>query len=146
MGAIASGGVRVLNQDVIARANIGDEKVEQVAQQEKEELERREQAYRGDRERLDLENKIVILVDDGLATGASMRAAVEAVKTVQPKKVVVAVPTASAEACGDLKGRVDDAVCAQTPSPFFGVGAWYEEFSQVNDQQVRQILEDSRQS
>lgn len=146
MGAIASGGVRVLNQDVIARANIGDEKVEQVAQKEKEELERREQAYRGDRERLDLENKIVLLVDDGLATGASMRAAVDAVKTSRPKKIIVAVPTASAEACGDLQGRVDDVVCAQTPSPFFGVGAWYEEFSQVNDQQVRQILEDSRQS
>ena len=146
MGAIASGGVRVLNQDVIARANISDEKIEQVAQEEKEELERREQAYRGDRERLDLEDKVVLLVDDGLATGASMRAAVDAVKTSRPKKVVVAVPTASAEACNDLEGRVDDAVCAQTPSPFFGVGAWYKQFSQVNDQEVRQILEDSRQS
>jgi predicted phosphoribosyltransferase len=144
MGAIASGGVRVMNEQVVRSLGISDEQIETVVEREIRELERREQAYRGDRARPDLHGKVVVLVDDGLATGASMRAAVEAVKTQEPDRIVVAVPTAPPETCSDLEDEVEEVVCATTPEPFFGVGAWYADFSQTTDDEVRRLLEIAR--
>jgi putative phosphoribosyl transferase len=139
-GALASGDVRVMNQEIVSNLNVSSDQMKHIIQQESEELERRENAYRGDRERNELEGKIVILVDDGLATGASMRAAVKAVRTHQPKKIVVAVPVAAPETCGEIDKLVDETICFHTPSPFRGVGAWYRDFPQVDDQEVQQIL------
>lgn len=144
MGAIASGGVRVLNQSVINSLNVPSEQIENVAAQEQRELERREQEYRGDAERLDVTGKTAILVDDGLATGASMRAAVQALRLSNPERIVVAVPAAAPSACQDFEEEVDEVVCLITPEPFFGVGAWYEDFSQTTDREVRRLLEEAR--
>lgn len=141
LGAIASGGVRVMNQDIVTSLRVSQRQIEDVAEREKSELERREKKYRGDRDRIELAGKVVILVDDGLATGASMRAAVDAVKSHHPEKVIIAVPTAPPDTCSALKRRVDEMICLETPSPFYGVGAWYESFPQVNDKEVTQILE-----
>jgi putative phosphoribosyl transferase len=141
MGAIASGGVRVLNEDVVRRLDIPASIIDQVASREQKELERRERAYRGDRPSLDVQDRIAILVDDGLATGASMRAAVAGLKRRQPASVIVAVPTAAPETCKDLEDEVDEIVCAITPQPFFGVGLWYDDFSQTTDEVVRDLLE-----
>lgn len=140
MGAIASGGVRVLNDDVVGALDIPKEVVDSVAEREHQELERRERAYRGDRPRPDLENKTVVLVDDGLATGASMRAAVQGVRTQNPRRIIIAVPTAAPETCEGFEEIVDTIVCASTPQPFFGVGAWYEDFTQTTDDEVRELL------
>jgi predicted phosphoribosyltransferase len=140
MGAIASGGARVLNEQVVDRLGIPPEAIEAVTEQERQELERRERAYRGDRPPLDLRDKIVILVDDGLATGASMRAAVAALPAHQPGRVVVAVPVGAAQTCWELRGEVDELVCARQPEPFFAVGAWYDRFEQTTDEVVRELL------
>ncbi len=145
MGAIASGGIRVLNPEAMDFLDIDDRTVEAVAQREKRELERREQAYRGDRPMPNFEGKTVILVDDGLATGASMRAAVEALKTRNPEKIVVAVPAAAPESCAGFQDEVDEVVCVLTPQPFFGVGAWYQDFSQTTDEEVSALLQRARQ-
>ena len=144
MGAIASGGVRVMNEQVVRSLNISNEQIGSVVERERRELDRREQAYRGDRARPDLRGKVVVLVDDGLATGASMRAAVEAVRTQDPHRIVVAVPTAPPETCSDLEAEVEEVVCATTPEPFFGVGAWYADFSQTSDDEVRRLLKLAR--
>jgi putative phosphoribosyl transferase len=144
MGAIASGGVRVMNQSVVRSLGVPSDQIEQVAAQEQRELERREREYRGDAERLDVSGKTAILVDDGLATGASMRAAVEAIRQRNPERIVVAVPTAAPSACREFEREVDDVVCLITPEPFFGVGAWYRDFSQTSDQEVRRLLEEAR--
>jgi len=144
MGAIASGGVRVLNEDVIGPLRIGKETIDRVATGEQAELERRERAYRGDRLWPSVNDRIVILVDDGLATGSTMRAAVVALKQQRPKKLVVAVPIAAAETCIDLRDEVDAIICAVTPRPFFGVGRWYTDFSQTTDEEVRELLGRSR--
>jgi putative phosphoribosyl transferase len=141
MGAISSGGVRVLNEDVIRSLDIPGKEIDRVAAIEQEELEQREHAYRGDRPRRDVRGRTVILVDDGLATGASMRAAVRALQQAGPAAIVVAVPTAPAETCAEFEREVDQVVCAATPRPFFGVGAWYADFSQTTDQEVRELLE-----
>lgn len=141
MGAIASGGVLVLNTGIIQALNISENEVNEAAQREKGELQRREREYRGDRLYPDLHGKIVILIDDGLATGASMRAAVEGVRAQHPEKIVVAVPTGSIEACQQMEQVADEAVCVQTPQPFFGVGMWYDDFAQISDDQVRELLE-----
>jgi putative phosphoribosyl transferase len=141
MGAIASGGVRVLNQDVVQMLDIPDEAIDEVAAQEQQELKRREKLYRGDSDRIRLQNRTVILVDDGLATGASMRAAVDALKAQEPARIVVAVPTAAPQTCQAFEGQVDEVVCALTPQPFMGVGAWYDDFSQTTDEEVRHYLE-----
>ena len=143
MGAIASGGVRVLNRDVVRLLGITDDAIEAVAQREQQELERREDLYRGQRPSVDLRGKTVVLVDDGLATGASMRAAVTAVKAREPSRVVVAVPTAAPEACAEIGHLVDEIVCTATPDPFGGVGAWYEDFSQTSDDEVRRLLNEA---
>ncbi len=143
MGAIASGGVRVMNDDVMATAHIPPERVEQVAEREREELRRREQAYRGDRELLDISGKTAILVDDGLATGASMRAAVRAVRAGHPSEIILAVPTAPARTVREFRKVVDAVVCLVTPSPFFAVGGSYLDFSQTTDEEVRRLLADA---
>jgi putative phosphoribosyl transferase len=141
LGAIASGGIQVLNKGVIADFGIGSEQIQQITAREMRELERREQAYRGKRSAVKVEGKLIILVDDGLATGASMRAAIRALRNLHPNRIVVAVPTASTEACVDLHNEADEMICLQTPVPFMGVGAWYEDFPQVSDDEVRLVLE-----
>lgn len=144
MGAIASGGVRVLNEDVIRMLNIPQDVIDRVAQQELRELQRREQRYRGNFPPPDIRDRTVILVDDGLATGASMRAAITGSRAQFPKRIVVAVPTAAPETCEAFAKEVDEIVCAITPEPFLGVGRWYEDFSQTTDEGVRLFLKDIR--
>ena len=146
MGAIASGGLRVLNDDIVGALNIPEAVVVAVARRERAELERRERAYRGDRPPLDVHGKTVILVDDGLATGSSMRAAVAGLRARQSAQIVVAVPTAAPETCEAFENEVDEVVCAVTPQPFFGVGMWYEDFSQTSDEEVRRLLEEASQT
>lgn len=141
MGAIASGGIRVLNDEVIGRGRIPDAVVERVSAAEQEELARREALYRGDRPAPELAGKVVILVDDGLATGSTMRAAIAAVKLASPQAIVVAVPTAAAFVCRSLEREVDRVVCALTPEPFQAVGLWYEDFSQTTDHEIRELLD-----
>jgi putative phosphoribosyl transferase len=140
MGAIASGGVRVLNDQVIRLLRPSPAVIDRVAAAEQWELDRREREYRGGRPPLDVRGKTVILVDDGLATGSTMRAAVAAVRKLGPDRVVVAVPVGAAETCADFEGEADEAVCAQEPDPFYAVGAWYEDFSQTSDGEVREAL------
>jgi predicted phosphoribosyltransferase len=140
MGAIASGGALVLNRDVVDELGVPDEVVQRVAARESEELRRRAALYRGERPEPELAGRVVILVDDGLATGASMRAAVAAVKSLQPARVVVAVPAAPAPTCAELAREVDELVCLRTPEPFYAVGMWYDDFSQVSDDEVRALL------
>jgi len=140
MGAIASGGVRVINTDVTRALRIPDEVIDRVAEIEARELERRERLYRDNRPFPGLENKIVILIDDGLATGSTMRAAARAVREQHPSRLVVAVPVAAGDTCEALAREVDAVVCAFTPEPFHAVGQWYEEFSQTTDEEVRELL------
>lgn len=140
MGAIASGGVRVLNDEVVAAAAVPPETIEEVAAREHEELARRETMYRGGRSALRVEGKTVILVDDGLATGSSMRAAVRALREQRAAQIVVAVPVAPPATCEELRGEADEVVCACTPEPFVAIGAWYEHFPQVSDGEIRDLL------
>lgn len=140
-GAIASGGVSVVNESLVRALRLSESLIERIAEREQRELERRERLYRGERPAHDLKGKTVIIVDDGLATGASMRAAIEAVKKQLPKKVIVAVPVASRQTCEELKHAADVwCVCAKTPEPFYGVGMWYEDFSQTTDEEVVNLL------
>ena len=141
MGAIASGCVRVLNYDLIQQLGIPPPVIERVTQSEKREIERREALYRDGRPPISPENRAVAVVDDGLATGATMLAAVRALRSQKPRKVVVAVPVASNQACEQFREYVDEIVCAETPEPFIAVGAWYEDFTQVTDDEVRELLE-----
>jgi len=141
MGAIASGGVRVLNADVMEHLRIPNSIVDAVAEREQAELERREREYRGDRPPPDVHGRLVILVDDGLATGSSMRAAAAALREQQPARLVVAVPVAAAATCQEFRSEVDEVVCAMTPEPFYAVGVWYEDFSPNNDDEVRHLLD-----
>jgi predicted phosphoribosyltransferase len=140
MGAIASGDVRVLNTEVLRLTNMTQEDINAVAEREGRELERRERLYRGDRPAADVHDRTVILVDDGLATGASMRAAVMALRSLGPARVVVAVPTGAREVCALLRREADDVVCVETPEPFYAVGGSYAEFSQLTDDEVRDLL------
>lgn len=140
MGAIAGGGVRVINDDVVRMLNIAPQVIEAIAAQEEQELERRSAVYRGHRPPLQLHDRTVILVDDGLATGASMRAAVLAVRAQGPRRVVVAAPVAEEGICREFERLVDDMVCGATPEPFVGVGRWYVDFSQTSDDEVRALL------
>jgi putative phosphoribosyl transferase len=143
IGAIASGGIRVLNNDIVRMLSIPQEVIDFVAQRELLELNRREQSYRGNRPAMEISHRTVILIDDGLATGASMRAAVAGVHTQHPTRVVVAVPTASPEAVDAFRGRVDEIICVMVPEQFYGVGKWYEEFKQIGDEEVRMLLEEA---
>lgn len=140
IGAIASGGIRVLNNDIVRYFKIPEPLIDAVARRELEELERRASAYRGNRPSPDLQGRTVILIDDGLATGASMRAAVAGLRTQSPAQIVVAVPTAAAETCEALEPEVDKLICATTPEPFHGVSRWYEDFSQTTDEEVKTLL------
>jgi predicted phosphoribosyltransferase len=140
MGAIASGGVRVLNDDMVRQLGIPPAVIDYVAQQEAQELERRERAYRGDRPPPEVRGRTVILVDDGLATGASMRAAVLALRRLEPARIVVAVPAAAPEACEEMRRLADEVICAIAPEFFRAVGYWYEDFSQTSDDEVRRLL------
>lgn len=146
MGAIASGGVRVLNHRTIQYLRIPESAIDAVAQNEQRELERREKAYRKNRPAPDVQGKIVILIDDGLATGATMRAAAVALKQMNPAKIVVAVPVAAIETCREFEQEVDAIICAITPEPFYGVGLWYRDFSQTTDDEVRELLNKSGQN
>src|SRR5947207_3878081 len=140
MGAVATGGVRVLNDDIVNGLRIPDDVVDAVTAWQRQELARREQLYRGDRPAPDVRGRTVILVDDGLATGATMHAAIAALRQQQPARIVVAVPTAAPETCQALRAEVDDVVCAITPEPFYSVGLWYEDFSPTTDEEVREFL------
>jgi putative phosphoribosyl transferase len=144
MGAIATGGVRVLNPSLVKALEIPEATIEAVAVQEQKELERRERAYRGDRLALDILGRTVILVDDGLATGATMQAAVQAARTRQAARVVVAVPVGAPEACEELRAKADETVCVHTPAPFQALGQWYADFSQTTDDDVQALLDCSR--
>ena len=140
MGAIASGGVMVLNEDVVAATGIGPDEIEQVASRELETLGAQERAYRGERPAVEIRGQTAIVVDDGLATGATMRAAIKALGEREAGQIVVAVPTAPRETCEALRTVVDEVVCATTPDPFRAVGLWYADFSPVSDEEVRELL------
>ncbi len=141
IGAIATGGVRVLNQGLVRALEMSDEEIDAIAAQEQEELDRREHLYRDDRPAPDVRSRTVILVDDGLATGSTMRAAVAALRLQQPARIVVAVPVGAADTCAELNAEADEAVCARMPQPFRAVGLWYEDFSQTTDAEVHDLLE-----
>jgi predicted phosphoribosyltransferase len=140
MGAIASGGVRVLNRDVVAALRIANRVIDAVAEREARELERRERLYRHGRPAVDVAGRTVILVDDGLATGSTMRAAATALRLRRPARIVIAVPAAPPETCDELRREADEVVCAITPDPFFAVGEWYDDFRQTTDDEVRELL------
>jgi predicted phosphoribosyltransferase len=143
MGAIASGGVRVLNEEVVRWYAVPDSIIDAVARAEQAELERREREYRHGRPLTDLRGRTVILVDDGLATGSTMRAAVEAVRQHSPARVVVAVPVGAPSICEEFADITEETICARTPQPFSAVGQWYRDFSQTTDEEVRELLEKS---
>ena len=143
MGAIASGGVRVLNEDVVRWYGISEAAIERVVREEQEELARRELAYRDGRQAPDLENRVVILIDDGLATGSTMRAAALAVRVHRPARVIIAVPVGASETCAELAAIADEVICANTPEPFSAVGQWYLNFDQTGDDEVRELLQKS---
>src|ERR1700736_1846224 len=140
MGAVATGGVRVLNDQLVERLGIPESLIDAVAARERQELTRRERLYRGNRPPPDVRGRTVILVDDGLATGATMYAAIEALRQQNPARIVVAVPTASPETCEEMKTKADGVICAITPEPFHAVGRWYRDFSQTTDEEVRVLL------
>jgi putative phosphoribosyl transferase len=144
MGAIASGGVRVLNPEVVAHLAIPAQAIEQVAVREQQEMERRERLYRDGRAPPAIEGRTVILVDDGLATGSTMRAGIAALRRLNPARIVAAVPVAAPEVCEQLSGEADEMVCARTPEPFYAVGLWYEDFGQTSDDEVRELLARAR--
>lgn len=140
MGAIASGGVRVINDQVVQMIGVREDVIDAVAERERTELQRREKAYRGDKPPAAVRGATVILVDDGLATGSTMRAAVEAIRRSEPKRVIVAVPVAARETCDEIRQEVDEVVCSMTPEPFHAVGLWYDTFDQTTDDEVRDLL------
>lgn len=146
MGAIASGNVRVLNQNLIRILNIPDELIEQVTTRERHELERREKVYRGTAPPLEVKDRTVIIVDDGLATGTTMRAAVYAVEKLGPARIIVAAPVAARETCESFGGKVESTcICVMSPKPFQSVGLWYQDFSQTTDEEVCYLLKDAGQ-
>lgn len=144
MGAIASGGVRVLNHEVIEALGIGQSAIEATTERERDELNRRERAYRGDRAPLSVAGMTAIVVDDGLATGATMRAAVAAARERGAGAIVIAVPVASSITCAELGGLAEGIVCARTPEPFIAVGIWYRDFKPISDEEVRRLLAAAR--
>ena len=141
MGAIASGGVRIVNEEVVRALHVTPEQLADTAERETRELERREHAYRGDRAPVDVRDKCVLLIDDGVATGYTMRAAVAALRQREPKKIIIAVPVAAKYTCLELKRHADAVVCLMTPYDFAAVGQWYRCFDQTSDDEVRILLE-----
>jgi len=146
MGAIASGGVRVLNEDVVRGLRISDEAINAVAAEEQRELRRRERLYRSDQAESDVNGRTVLLVDDGLATGSTMRAAIIALRQRPPARIIVAVPVGSCENCAELGETADEVLCALMPDPFYAVGYWYNDFTQTTDEEVRELLKRHRDS
>jgi predicted phosphoribosyltransferase len=144
MGAISTGGVRVLNEDTVDYLRIPEHIIDAIAAEELKELKRRELAYRGNRPEPDVKGKTVILIDDGLATGSTIRAAAQALRQQQPARTIVAVPVSAPETCDEYRIGVDEIICAVTPEPFLGVGMWYVDFSQTTDEEVRDLLERAR--
>ncbi len=140
MGAIAAGGIRILNYDVINSLGISNKTIDEVTAKELQKLQRRNQIYRGDRPPLNVQNRTVILIDDGIATGSTIRAAIAVLRQQQPRKIVVATPVAPPAVCAQLQAEVDEVVCLQTPEPLYAIGLWYENFSQTTDEQVRELL------
>ena len=140
MGAVAMGGVCVLNQELVDSLCLAPHLIDSVAARELQELERRERVYRGGRPPPDVKGRTVILVDDGLATGATMQAAIKALRELAPARIVVAVPTAPKDTCQSLRAEADEVICDITPEPFVGVGLWYADFSQTSDEEVRALL------
>ncbi len=145
MGAIASGGVRVLNNDVVQLLGVPDNVIEMIADREQQELERRERLYRGGRPIYEVRGRTIILIDDGIATGATMHAAVAVLQQQQPARIIIAVPVAASSTCEEFATEVDEFVCIRRPEAFYAVGFWYENFSPTTDEQVRGLLEQSRQ-
>lgn len=143
MGAIASGGMRLVNDTVVRELGISSAAIEEVVRAERIELERREHRYRDDRPPPDVRGRTVVLVDDGLATGATMRVAVRALRALQPARIVVAVPVAAADTCESLRSEADEVLCARTPRSFRAVGQWYQDFSQTSDEEVGALLNQS---
>lgn len=141
MGAIAPGEVRVLNPEIVHSLRISEEIIEAVAKRERKELDRRQRAYRGDRPPPQVQGRCVILVDDGLATGATMRTAIKAIRQQQPSRIVVAVPVAPADTVQTLREEANEVVCLATPEPFWAIGSWYREFPQTSDEEVKDLLE-----
>jgi predicted phosphoribosyltransferase len=139
-GAVAGDGTRVLNREVIDSLHISDADVRRVTQAELREIQRREAAYRGNRPPVRIRQRVILLIDDGLATGATMRAAVMALRQQHPAQIIISVPTASRQACEELRPIVDDVICEMTPEPFYAVGLWYEDFSPVTDDEVKAML------
>jgi putative phosphoribosyl transferase len=144
MGAIASGGIRILNDMVVNGLAIDNETVNRVTDQELEALQRRERQYRGDNPGPEVKNRTVIIIDDGLATGTTMRAAAVALRQQGPARIIVAVPVAAPETCDEFRDLVDEVVCAITPRELYAVGLWYDDFSQTSDDKVCELLERSR--
>jgi putative phosphoribosyl transferase len=140
MGAIASGGVRVLNYEVVNWLGIDRQTIDQVATQELQELQRRDRAYRDDRPQPKIKNRTVILIDDGIATASTMRAAIAVIQKQQPQRIVVAIPVAPPSTCEELRDEVDEVICLTTPEPMYAIGLWYEDFSQTTDAEVRDLL------
>lgn len=144
MGAIASGGARVLNEPVTRMLHIEPSVIDAVAEREAREIERRETAYRGERAPPELEGRVVVLVDDGVATGSTIRAAMAALRTLEPERLIVAVPVAPPEVCEQLERDADEAICLLSPETFFAISVWYEDFAQVSDAEVRELLDRAR--
>lgn len=143
IGAIASGGIRVLNESLVTELHLSPKIIDQIAAREERELQRREELYRQGKPPLPVQGRAVILVDDGLATGASMKAAAQALRLQGPKRIMVAVPVAAEKICDEFRMNVDEIVCAYTPEPFLAVGVWYENFSQTTDEEVQQLLRET---
>jgi putative phosphoribosyl transferase len=140
-GALASGGVRILNEALIADLRLSQKAIENVTSREQVELERREKLYRAGRPAIPVRDRTVVLIDDGLATGASMKAASRALRAEGPRRLIVAVPVAAHQTCDEFQGEVDQVVCVETPDPFLAVGIWYEDFQQTTDEEVQLLLE-----
>lgn len=146
MGAVASGGVRVLNDEILRQIHVSHDQIDRISEEQRHEVRKREERLRGDADVPDVKGKTALVIDDGIATGSTMRASVEALRELGPEKVAVAVPVASHGACEDMEEVADDVVCLETPSPFHAVGAWYENFNQTTDAEVKRLLEQARGS
>lgn len=140
MGAIASGDVLVINDEVVSQLRIPRNAIDTVAAREAQELERRERSYRGNRPPLDVRDRTVIIVDDGLATGSTMRAAVRALQRMDPQQIIIAVPVAASSTCEELRSEANQILCLRTPEPFQAVGLWYQDFTQTTDEEVCDLL------
>jgi putative phosphoribosyl transferase len=141
VGALASGGLRFLNEALIQDLHLSREIIDQITRREQRELERREALYRAGRTAIPVRDRTIVLTDDGLATGASMKAASKALRAERPRRLIVAVPVAARQTCDELRGDVDEVICAETPEPFMAVGIWYNDFRQTTDEEVKMLLE-----